>query len=128
MANPSRAKGTRWENELRELLRDVCPDVERAPLKGINDAGDFVNVPFPIEAKAHKVPKFLEWVRVIKRKAALKCLDDEGSLNPLSPIHRWWVVYCPDRRSKDTVGPVALMDAHFAIELLGAWLREKEAT
>ena len=90
-------------------LRPLFPDISRAPLRGVHDCGDYVNVPFPIEAKAHKVPRFLEWLRILQGKA---------SRHTAAP-GRWWLVYCDDRRRKDSVGAVVVMSLDFAIELMG---------
>lgn len=99
MANPSRAKGTRWEVTLLVLLREVFgPDVHRAPLRGIQDAGDYVGTPLLVEAKSTKAPHFLEWARTAARKA--------GS---------WVVVWHGDRRKGE--GPFVLMSLEYWLEL-----------
>lgn len=70
MANPSRAKGTKWETELLPWLRRwFGVHVDRAPLKGTQDKGDFIGVPYLHEAKAVEQPRFLEWARSCQRKA-----------------------------------------------------------
>lgn len=93
MANPARAKGTGWETELLPLLRRLFgPQVERAPLKGIQDKGDFVGVPWLHEAKAVERPNFLEWARKAKAKDS------------------WWVVlWKGDRRKASNPGELVLM-------------------
>lgn len=65
----ARQKGTKWETELLGRLRGLFgPNVHRAPLRGTQDAGDFVGVPWLHEAKSTKAPKFLEWARTAAKK------------------------------------------------------------
>jgi hypothetical protein len=96
----ARAKGTGWEVELLPLLRLAFgPQVERAPLKGTNDAGDFVGVPYQIEAKKTDVPHFLQWAKTAAKKTG----------------NRFAVVWSGDRRKGD--GPFVLMPLEFFLEL-----------
>lgn len=70
MSNPSRKKGTEGENLFLRRLRYLFgPHVERAPLKGVNDHGDFLGVPWLHEAKNTKKPLFLQWARKCEAKA-----------------------------------------------------------
>lgn len=126
MSNPSRAKGTRYENELRESLRPIFPNIERAPLMGVNDAGDFLNVPIPIEAKSTKVPKFFEWVRRLRAVTFKKKVFDldRAQWDAPSGTCRWALFYCPDRRKADNPGELAVLDASFARELLECYYRD----
>lgn len=95
----ARAKGTGWETELLPLLRIVFgPQVERAPLKGAADHGDFTGVPFLIEAKKTETPRFLEWARTAKKK------------NGNEPF---WIVWAGDRRKGE--GPYVLMPLEHAL-------------
>ena len=65
----ARKKGTEGENFfLPRLQRLFGPLVERAPLKGINDYGDYVNVPWLHEAKNTAKPLFQHWFRKCKAK------------------------------------------------------------
>lgn len=103
----SRAKGTKWETELLVLLRDTFgPDVHRAPLRGTQDAGDFVGTPVLVEAKSTKVTKFLEWART----AALAC-----RFHPTTPQTAWVVAWHGDRRKGE--GPYALMPLAYWLKL-----------
>jgi hypothetical protein len=89
----ARAKGTAWESELVPILSAVFGlRVERAPLKGQADHGDFVNVPYLVEAKKTNQPRFLEWARIAARKAA-------GA--------GWVIIWAGDRRKGD--GPYVIM-------------------
>lgn len=102
MSNPSRKKGSAWEVELLDLLRPIWPDVERAPLKGTADFGDFVNVDgLLIEAKKTDAPHFLEWAR--------KARDKTGG-------NGWRIVWSGDRRKGD--GPYVLLS-------LDTWLEHE---
>jgi hypothetical protein len=99
-----RAKGTGWEVELLPRLRALFgPQVERAPLKGTQDKGDFVGVPFLIEAKKTEVPRFLEWARTAKKK----------TLNG-----KWTIIWSGDRRKGE--GPYVLLPFWFYEEIVHA--------
>lgn len=105
MANPARAKGTKWETELLGRLSKIWPAVERAPLKGIQDRGDFVNVPFPVEAKSTKTFLLGSWIPRLRTKAG-------GG---------WWVLaYHDDRRLKNAVGDIAVVPLDMLLALLQA--------
>ncbi len=101
MSNPARSKGTAWETELLVRLRDVFGDqVERAPLKGIHDYGDFTGTPFLCEAKSTKKPLFQQWARICEDKAT-----------------DWAIFWHGDRRSRGS-GPYVLMPIHLFHRLL----------
>ncbi len=110
MSNPRRAKGTDFEVHVDEVyLKEIWPDVERAPLKGINDFGDFVNVDgWLIEARNRKTWALPAWIRGVYSK-----LEREGRSN----IHRWMLVFKADKR-----GPLnddyVLMSATQAFNLI----------
>lgn len=107
MSNPSRAKGTRFEVELLDVLRDLHGEhVERAPLKGTSDAGDFVGVPYLVEAKNTKVPKFLEWTRQCRRKAK----EHRNSSS-------WILVWKGDRRTLLDPEPLVVMPLDLYVEM-----------
>ena len=66
----ARAKGTQGENFFLGFLRVLFGDgVERAPLKGTADYGDFTGVPWLHEAKNTKKPLFLKWAAICEAKA-----------------------------------------------------------
>lgn len=66
----ARAKGTAGENYFLARLRVLFgANVERAPLKGTQDHGDYVNVPWLHEAKNTAKPLFQKWARVCEAKA-----------------------------------------------------------
>lgn len=89
----ARAKGTGWETELLPLLRSVFGEhVERAPLKGIQDDGDFCGTPCLVEAKKTDVPHFLQWAKTASKKR---------------PDGSWRIVWSGDRRRGD--GPFVML-------------------
>lgn len=89
----ARAKGSGWEVALLGPLRFIWPRAERAPLKGINDYGDFLNVDgLLLEAKKTDVPHFLQWAKTANAKTG-------GS--------GWRIIWSGDQRRKD--GPFVLM-------------------
>ncbi len=95
----ARQKGTRWETELLQHLRTIWPHAERAPLRGAADRGDFTSCnQWLLEAKSTTVPRFLEWARACRRKAA-------G--NP------WAILWHGDRRGPDGQPLVLLQLEHF---------------
>lgn len=98
----ARSKGTRLETELLPSLRATFGDqVERAPLKGYRDNGDYVGVPIQFEAKNQAVPRFFDWAR----KATAKSWP-------------WVCYYRPDRRLKDSPGELIMVPAEFGLQLL----------
>jgi hypothetical protein len=104
MSNPPRRKGTKWESLLLPLLRHVFgQQVERAPLKGTQDRGDFTGLPgrLMVEAKNTKTLCVPEWAR---------------RLNKMGPD---WVIAWSggDRRKADCPGPLAIMPLDTWLEL-----------
>lgn len=98
----SKQKGTNFETELLPLLRDVFgPQVERAPLKGINDLGDFTGLPggLLVEAKKTDVPHFLQWAKTCNKKAV-----------------DWAIVWSGDRRKGDGPFVMISLDYYLALE------------
>jgi hypothetical protein len=94
MSNPARAKGTKWETALLPRLRALFGEqVERAPLKGVHDHGDFLGVPFLHEAKSTQKPLFQAWARICEVKAG----------------KAWCVLWKGDGRAKTGNGPYVLM-------------------
>ena len=91
----ARAKGTKWETELVPILRELYgPQVDRAPLKGTLDRGDFLGVPFQHEAKNTQKPLFLQWARTARKKT-----------------HDWAILWSGDRRTPDG-GPYVVIPLH----------------
>lgn len=90
-----RQKGTGFETELLPSLRDTFGEhVERAPLRGIGDDGDFTGCRgLLVEAKKHDSPRWSEWITTAARKR---------------PDGSWRIVWSGDRR-KANAGPFVLM-------------------
>lgn len=106
MANPSRSKGTAFENEVLEDLKLIWPEADRA--KAGNKSNDFHGIPFPVEAKHRKAWDIRGWVRKIQEVA-----ED----------HRWAIVVADgDRRKSSSPGTIAIVDQDFLYELLECWV------
>lgn len=101
----ARAKGTAGENFFLGHLRSVFgPQVERAPLKGTLDYGDFTQVPFLCESKHTLKPMFQQWARVAEKKT-------KGA--------HWAVFWKGDLRTTNGNGPYVLMPLSLFKELAG---------
>ena len=92
MSNPARQKGTGYEVKIKErYLEEIWPEVERAPLKGTMDFGDFVNVAgWLIEARNRKTWALPAWIRGVYGKLAK---------HGRNKTHRWMLVFKADKRS-----------------------------
>ena len=88
---------------MRELFGE---HVDRAPLRGVNDHGDFSNTPWLVEAKNHLRPSFMEWARTAEIKTGVQSEE------------RFWVVWKGDRRKGKGQGPYVLMPLAQAAELV----------
>lgn len=90
-------------------LRDVFgPDVHRAPLRGIHDAGDYVGTPMVVEAKSTTSPRLTAWA-VTCTKAAKHHRDAANGTVP------WVVAWHGDRVQGE--GPVVVMTLDYWLEL-----------
>lgn len=69
------------------------PKVCRSALKGVNDQGDFENVPWLHESKATLKPLFQAWARVCEKKAG----------------DQWVILWHGDLRATNGNGPYVLM-------------------
>lgn len=54
MANPQKAKGTRWESDVTALLREAGLKVYKPRQEGFRDVGDVHAPPFVLQAKAYR--------------------------------------------------------------------------
>lgn len=94
----ARQKGTAGENYFLPRLRRLFGEqVERAPLKGTLDYGDYVGVPWLHEAKSTAKPLFQQWARVNERKAG----------------KAWVLLWKGDGRVRTGNGPYVLMPFAF---------------
>ena len=120
----ARAKGTAGENFFLEHLRALFGEqVERAPLKGIDDYGDYVNVPWLHEAKNTKKPLFQKWARICEEKV-LRREKAEGRAGLGRSLGWDWVIlWKGDLRKQE--GPYVLMPLKKYEQLVneGAWYR-----
>lgn len=107
--NKPRQKGTRGEVYFAERLRRIWPAIERAPLKGTRDAGDYVNVSLPVEAKNTAKPLFLAWAR------RLKVIVTRDQLP-----NRWVLCWKGDARTVDGEA-LMVVPLDFGLELLELW-------
>ncbi len=110
MSNPRRQKGTGYEVGIKtNYLEEIWPDVERAPLKGINDFGDFINVDgWLIEARNRKTWALPAWIRGVYSK-----LEREGR----NRTWRWMLIFKADKRG-DLNDDYVLMSASQAFYLI----------
>ena len=70
MANPARAKGTRWERTIVDYLCSRGFRCERAPLWGSADKGDILGVPgWTLSAKAVKTIDLARFVDDARKQA-----------------------------------------------------------
>lgn len=107
----SRAKGTKFENELLVSLRSIWPGTDRA--KAGNQSNDFHGPPFPIEAKHRKRWDIPAWVKALKVVAG-------GD-------RRWALICAPGDRRLVTAPPtVMVVPLEFGLELLEAWAHVRE--
>lgn len=110
----ARQKGTAGENFFLAGLRRVFGShVERAPLKGVHDDGDYIGVPWQHEAKSTKKPLFQAWARKAHAKST-----------------PWVILWKGDQRRNDPgEGPLAVMPYRLYLELLAeiSWLSDDQA-
>lgn len=77
MANPSKARGTKWESDCVNMIKTVDPWSERAPPQGAIDKGDILLDQLRkrrlviIECKAGKDFKLAEWQKETERERQL---------------------------------------------------------
>lgn len=116
MANPSKAKGTRWEVRLRDWFRTQgAPHCERLALGGNNDRGDLTGMPgVVIEAKAHKQLDLAGWVDELRTEMANADAEVGAVMFP--------------RRNRGVDQAYAVMPAYVFARLLRAagWIGEAE--
>jgi hypothetical protein len=71
VANPSKARGTKWESQIRDYLNGVLEYshptdwrlIKRQAQEGAKDVGDLHAWPFVLEAKDVKSPAVPTWLR-----------------------------------------------------------------
>ena len=102
----ARAKGTGFENHVRDTyLRPIWPMADRAPLRGVLDAGDFDGLPFILEAKKRNAWRIGDWIRTTAGKAAR---DDVP----------WVVIFAGDKRTAGLDDDYVIMPAAQFFEIM----------
>lgn len=122
MSNPSRAKGTGFENVVLARLRRVFgPGVSRSAAG--TESNDFHGVPFPVEAKKRKTLAVPDWVRRIRKVAALASSDNYVPGKSGWHVEGPWAIFvCDgDKRRSGSFGELMIVDANFGEELLLCW-------
>ena len=70
MSSKSKAKGTRFEREVADMLAEYWPAADRRVLHGNRDQGDIANVPFwTLELKAEKAMRLAEYMAEAEKEA-----------------------------------------------------------
>lgn len=118
MSAANKAKGTRFETDIVDWIRDNAPllRAERLPRAGAKDEGD-VAVTFPsgvlvVEAKNHKEFAFADWLRQAREEVVnyvTKRRIDPASAFPLVVVKR---------RGKSIGEAYAVMELHLLVELI----------
>ncbi len=106
MSSANKAKGTRYETEVTEVLAEQF-DAQRLPRTGVKDEGD-VEIRFPnfrivIEAKNHKTMQLADWIK----QAEWEADNREEKLTDTACIP---VVFAK-RRGKSAANSYVVMDA-----------------
>lgn len=107
MSSANKAKGTRFENEVVELLAGMHFDVQRLPRTGTKDEGD-VEVRLRecrliIEAKNHKGFALADWLK----QAEVEADNRESKLGNVACVPAVFA----KRRGKSAAGSYVVMDA-----------------
>ena len=103
----ARQKGTQYENHVRDTyLRRIWPLADRAPLRGVLDAGDFDGTPLIVEAKKRNAWRIGDWIRTTQAKAAR---DDVP----------WVIVFAGDKRLADLQHDYVVLPAEQVFEMMG---------
>lgn len=118
MSAANKAKGTRFETDIVDWIRDNAPllRAERLPRAGAKDEGD-VAITFPsgvlvVEAKNHKAWSLSDWVRQARDEVVnyvAKRRIPPASAFPLVVVKR---------RGKSIGEAYAVMELHLLVELI----------
>lgn len=118
MANPSKARGTRWESAIRDYLNGVLEYshptdwrlIKRQAQEGSKDVGDLHAWPFILEAKDVKSPSVPTWLRQADAEAVnagfpygVVIHKTRGKGPALARVHITILTY--DRLVSDIPGP-----------------------
>jgi hypothetical protein len=106
VSSANKAKGTRFETEITELIAEQF-DAQRLPRTGVKDEGDveirFQNFRIIIEAKNHKSLALADWIK----QAEIEADNREEKLKDTACIP---VVFAK-RRGKNAANSYVIMDA-----------------
>jgi hypothetical protein len=118
MSAANKAKGTRFETDIVDWIRDNAPllRAERLPRAGAKDEGD-VAITFPcgvlvVEAKNHKAWSLSDWLRQAREEMVnyvTKRRMDPTAVFPLVVVKR---------RGKSIGESYAVMELHLLVELV----------
>jgi len=118
MSAYNKAKGSRYENDLVEWIRENAPllRAERLPRAGAKDEGD-VAITFPsgvlvVEAKNHKEFAFSDWLRQARDE-----MVNYVTKRRLDPVSVFPLVLVK-RRGKSIGESYAVMELHLLVELI----------
>jgi len=118
MSSANKARGTRFENDIVEWVRDNAPllRAERLPKAGSKDEGD-VAITFPtgvlvVEAKNHKALTFADWIK----QASVEMVHyvTKRKLNPSTVFP----LVIAKRRNHGIGQAYAVMELHMLVELI----------
>lgn len=115
MSNPSKSKGTEYENNVLRDLQDIWGmGVKRAQPN--NPSNDFHGQPFPVEAKKRKTWLLKDWIRKIEK------VSDRSTI----PVE--WAIFVSDydQRLATSVPDVVIFPRDFAVELLESYYQDAE--
>lgn len=105
MSNPSKQKGTKWETDCLELIKELYPEAVRSPAWGAEDRGDLYGTgQYTFECKAVKSHDLAGFIEEAKTEA-----QNAGTKFP--------VVFLK-RRNKSTSQGYAIMEIGSFIELM----------
>jgi hypothetical protein len=107
VSSANKAKGTRYESELVELLNNMLFDAQRLPRTGVKDEGDIEvrlrECRLIIEAKNHKALALADWLK----QADVEADNREEKLGVVACVPAVFA----KRRGKNAANSYVIMDA-----------------
>lgn len=110
----SRRKGAAWASAMVGMLRDTFPAVTLTAPGQARDHGDAANLPFLAEFKNHQAIELGDWSTQAERAALA------------TKLYRW-ALFVKRRGKGGTRDGWMIVPNWFGVELLGAWVRERDA-
>lgn len=116
MANPSKAKGTTYENSVLQDLQSIWPGASRSSTN--TQSNDFHGCAFPIEAKKRAAWALKDWIRKVVAVAPP---------SHYAPGERFWAIYASegDKRKADSIPDVVVFPRFFGTMLLKHYYESK---